>query len=261
MEITYIIPTCGTGTLKETIDSIKKQKIKPFEIIVVENGIKLKENFLDVWYIHLKKNYGYAKACNIGVAHSKAKYFALINDDAILPEDWAEKTLNEIKKDKNIAIVSCCVKRKDGQIQVVSVELNKYFEAVEVSYNKEGNLANFTSVLISREAFNKIGKLEEKFFIYYEDVDYSLRTIKNGFKIKILEDLFVLHKESSSKKILKGKANFYLLRNKHYTILRNFGFKFYLKNFLKILRGDLKILKKFPHYFFYYPLFLFYPKI
>lgn len=261
MEVTYIIPTCGAGSLKETINSITKQSVKPANIIVIENGIKSKEKIFDVRYINFKKNYGYALGCNIGIANCKTPYFALINDDAILPGDWAEKTLNEIKKDKNIAIVSCCVKRKDGQIQVVSVELNKYFEAVEISYNKEGNLANFTSVLISREAFNKIGKLEEKFFIYYEDVDFCLRAIKNGYKIKILEDLFVLHKESSSKKILKGKRNFYLFRNKHWTILRNFGFKFYLKNFLKIFRGDLKTLKRFPQYFFYYPIFLFYPKI
>lgn len=260
MEITYIIPTCGAGHLNETINSISKQNVKPFDIIVVENGIELKDKFSDVFYIHLKKNYGYALGCNIGIAHCKTPYFALINDDAILPEDWAEKTLNEIKKDKKIALVSCGVKKEDGNVQVVSIEFNKYFEAVEVSYYKEGNLTNFTSVLISREAFNKIGVLEEKFFIYYEDVDFSLRAIKNGYKIKILEDLFVLHKESSSKKILKGKENFYLFRNKHYTLLRNFGFKFYLKNLLKIFKGDLKILKRFPHYFFYYPLFLFYPR-
>lgn len=261
MEITYIIPTCGAGCLNETINSIEKQNVKQFEIIVVENGIKLEEKISEVWYISLKKNYGYALGCNIGIAHCKTPFFALINDDAILPEDWAEKTLNEIKKDKKIALVSCGVKREKGNVQVISVEFNEYFEAVEVPYYKDGNFANFTNVLISKEAFNKIGTLEEKFFIYYEDVDFSLRAIKNGYKIKILENPFVLHRESSSKKILKGKENYYLLRNKHYTILRNFGFKFYLKNFLKIFRGDLKILKNSPHYFFYYPLFLFYPRI
>ncbi len=262
MEITYIIPTCGFGNLKNTIESILIQSIPPFEIIVLLNGVEFKEkiNAKNIRFLNLRKNYGFARACNLGIAHCKSKYFALINDDALLKKNWAEKNLKEIEKEEEIAALSSFIQRENGSIQVGSIELNVYKEAIEVPYFKEGNLINFTAVLISLNALLKVGPLEERFFSYYEDVDLSLRFLRAGFKLRVLEEPLVLHKESSSKEILKNKKNFYLFRNKNYTILRNFGFKFYFKNFLKIFRGDLKILKKNPLYFFYYPLFLFYPR-
>lgn len=260
MEITYIIPTCGFGKVGETINSILNQKIKPFEIILIQNGVKI-ENFKGARNIFLNKNYGYSRAVNLGIINSRTDFISLINDDVFLPPNWAEEILNEFLEDKEIGACTSFIKREDGTLQVGSVEFNSYMEAIEVPYFKEGNLLNFTSVLISREAIQKTGLLEERYFIYYEDVDYSLRLKKEGFKLKSLENLFAIHKESSSAKILKKKKEFYLFRNKHYTILRNFGFGFYVKNFLKIFKGDFKILKKNPHFIFYYPFLFFYPRI
>ncbi|MEJ5167464.1 MAG: glycosyltransferase family 2 protein [Thermoanaerobaculia bacterium] len=260
MEITYIIPTCGLGRVEETIFSILNQKIKPFELILIQNGIKLK-NLAGARSIYLKKNYGYAKAINLGAMHSRSKYVSFINDDIYLEKNWAEEILKEFEKDPSLGACASFIKREDASFQVGSVEFNKYFEAIEMPYFKEGNLLNFAAVMVSKDAINKTGLLEEKFFAYYEDIDYSLRLMKGGFKLKVVEKAFATHKESSSSKILGKKREFYIFRNKHYTILRNFGFNFYLKNFLKIFRGDLKILKKNPHFFFYYPFFLFYPKI
>lgn len=260
MEITYIIPTCGYGKVEETISSILNQTIKPFEVILIENGIKLK-NVEGVRSIHLNKNFGYARAINLGAVHLRSKYISFINDDIYLEKNWAEVILKEFEKDPSLGACASFVKREDGTFQVGSVEFNNYFEAIEVPYFKEGNLLNFSAVMISKEALNKTGLLEEKFFAYYEDVDYCLRLMKKGYKLKAVPDFLAIHKESSSSKILKKKREFYIFRNKHYTILRNFGFKFYLKNFLRIFRGDLKILKNNPHFFFYYPFFLFYPKI
>jgi len=253
MEITYIIPTCGFGNLKETISSILNQSIKPFEIILIQNGVKL-ENFENVRSIFLKKNFGYSKAINLGIINSRGRYLALINDDVFIPQNWAEVIIEEFKKEGKLGACSSFIKREDGSIQVGSIEFNKYFEAIEVPYFKDGNLLNFTAVVLSKEAQEKVGLLDEDFFSYYEDVDFSLRLIKNGFKLKAVEGVFAIHKESSSSKVLKKE--FYLFRNKHFTIIKNFGKKFYLKNFLKIFRGDLKILKKNPHFLFLYPLIL-----
>ncbi len=250
MEITYIIPTCGFGNLKETIGSILNQSIKPFEIILIQNGVRC-EKFENIRSIYLVKNFGYAKAMNLGIINSRTKYLAFINDDVLLPPNWAERIIEEFERDEKLGACSSFIKREDGSIQVGSIEFNKFFEAVEVPYFNEGNLLNFTAIILLKEAIDKTGLLDEDFFSYYEDVDFSLRLIKNGFKLKAIESVFAIHKESSSSKVLRKE--FYLFKNKHFTIIKNFGKKFYLKNLLKILRGDIKILKKNPHFLFFYP--------
>lgn len=250
MSISYIIPTCGEGNLNETIDSILNQKLKPFEIIIIENGVRLKD-FNDFRKIHLKKNYGYSRAVNLGILCAKNKFLAIVNDDIILPENWTEEIINEFEKDKKIGACSSFIKKSNGLLQIGSVEFNEYLEPVEVQTYKEGNLLNFAAVVIPMEVINKIGLLDENFFVYYEDVDYSLRILRNGFKLKAIEKIYAYHKVSSSSKIINKE--YHLLKNKHYLIKKNFGFSFYLKKFTKIFKGDLKILKKKPYLIFYYP--------
>lgn len=255
MEITYVIPTCGASTLNKTIETILNQNLRPFKIVIIENGVIVEKKIKNVQYINLKKNFGYAKGCNLGIVHSETPFVALINDDVFLPQNWSEEILKEFQKDNLLGACTSFIKSEDGSVQVGSVEFNNYFEAVEVPYFKEGNLLNFTAVIFSKISIDKTGLLDESFFSYYEDVDYSLRLIKNGFKIKSIENLFAIHKGGLSKNFLNKKKEFYLFRNKNLTILKNFGFNFYLKNFPKIFRGDLKILKNNPHFIFYYPLF------
>jgi len=58
-------------------------------------------------------------------------------------------------------------------------------------------------MLIKKDVFKKVGLLDERFFLYYEDADFSYRARKSGFKLKIVSDAIVYHFEKSSESLNK----------------------------------------------------------
>ena len=68
-------------------------------------------------------------------------------------------------------------------------------------------------IVIHREVVNKIGYFYEKYFMYYEDVDYCIRADKNGFSMKKISIDSFRHKESSSLGKNSKAHNYYLARN------------------------------------------------
>jgi hypothetical protein len=85
------------------------------------------------------------------------------------------------------------------------------------------------AMLIRKEIFKKIGLLDEKFFLYYEDVDFSFRARKNNFKLKIVPTAKVFHFEKSSESL-----------NKIYYLVVS-GIRFFRKNSNLLLRIYIEV--------------------
>lgn len=96
-------------------------------------------------------------------------------------------------------------------------------------------------MLISRDLIEHIGLLDEKYFLYYEDVDYSIRAIKAGFKIYYLPKAHIWHKNASSSGKPGSKLHiYYQERNRLY-----FGFKYAsIKTKKSLIFDSLRILFK-----------------
>jgi len=102
-------------------------------------------------------------------------YILITDDDVIFEKQYIEKFLNYIKKDSE----------------------NKIFTSVMVkdfdSKEKKGESPIFAGGIINREVFEKCGFPQKDFFIYWDDVEFILRTEEAGYKIKAYQDIYCIH--------------------------------------------------------------------
>lgn len=176
-----IIPTYNhlEDCLRPCVDSvIKNTVLDTIELIIVANGCTdgtreyvgelLKNSNLCLRYIEFKEPIGYTKATNAGLKIAEGEYIVLLNNDIILL-DWARNSeWIEFLEEPFIKIPQCGI---TGTTLIYCPHSNTDFLI-------------FFCVMISREAFNKIGYLDEIFSPGGgEDTDYCIRAVKAGFEI------------------------------------------------------------------------------
>lgn len=108
---------------------------------------------------------------------------------------------------------------------------------------KEVNGACGCSLAISRKAFENIGFMDESYFMYFEDTDYSWRAINNGWKIKYLPKSVVRHIHSgSTSKRGQYFFKYYVQRNRLLCLAKNGSIKNSIKEVIKFKLHTLKLL-------------------
>lgn len=206
MKYSIIIPVCNQEELtKACIESIRKNT-SDYEIITIDNGSKPK------FYIHPntirnEKNLGFPKAINQGIQKSSGDIIILLNNDTVVSPHWAD-TLAEHLKDydmvgpvtNNISGLQKLIIQKidlPKDTDIISEKIRKTNAGKSMPYHR----LVFFCVAIKREVIEKIGLLDEQYSPgNYEDDDYCLKAVENGFKLGIAEDCFIYHKGSASKK-------------------------------------------------------------
>lgn len=143
-------------------------------------------------------------------------------------------------------------------IQAVGGKVNKFFGTTSHITNKHVNKIDYVvgaSCLISSEVLNTVGLLDEDYFLYYEDVDYSYKVKNKGYKLGFCFDSIVYHKIGASTGadkiarnrkddidilILKSRIKFY-----HRFINGFLGLYigFVIVIVLRLLRGKFKVIK------------------
>src|SRR3989344_4898538 len=161
--------------------------------------------------INNKENLGYAGGMNIGIRYALSKgadYVLLLNNDVFFEKEIISNLVNFFEKNKNAGIVAPAIKfiKKKKKKKNFGGKDNKIFG--RTSHNEAENineknikLTDYVSgccMLIKKEVFQKIGLFDEKFFLYYEDVDFCLRAKKAGFKTFVLPSVSIYHKLSES---------------------------------------------------------------
>ncbi|MBX2888716.1 MAG: glycosyltransferase family 2 protein [Ferruginibacter sp.] len=217
-------------------------------------------------------NLGFAAGNNWGMRHAKGDYFFIVNNDTEVTPSLLNELLEPFSKDPSIGVT--CPKIRFFQnpdiLQYAGFTKMKPISGKTHSIGwgekdtGQYNLSGFTygahgcAMMVKREVTERIGMFPEKFFLYYEEWDWSERIRKAGFNIYYQADALIYHKESLS----VGKNNplkvYYLTRNRILFMRRNrpllsllvFYFYFTLftipKNiFVYLLRGEFDFLKAF----------------
>jgi GT2 family glycosyltransferase len=162
--------------------------------------------------IENKKNIGFAAAVNQGIKYimenfPNTKHFFLLNPDAYLKKQCLDKMIDELNKDKNFGLISPLIINPDTQ--------KPWFSGAKISQLKQKTfhfkttncsstlLANThylsgCALMIKKAVIDTIGFFDERFFLYYEDADFSLRANKAGLKIGIIPNAICYHQESQS---------------------------------------------------------------
>tara|TARA_Y100000590_G_C15680300_1_gene999546 strand:+ start:1225 stop:2016 length:792 start_codon:yes stop_codon:yes gene_type:complete len=225
--IYIIIVNYNSSKLTEKcIDSVIKSTYKKFKIVVIDNfskisSIKYLKKLIDNKYnnekIHLIENSfnkGYSSALNIGINYAKqfddSKYFFILNSDIILHNHCIE---NLIKNYTLNSIITPAIYDYNNQLNIQSLgcTLNKIFLTTKniVDYDKKIDYLPGTALFFSLDTYNIVGMFPENYFMYYEDVDWSLKALSNKIKLIVNRNAKIYHLNSNN-------LTFYLKARYHY---------------------------------------------
>ena len=180
--------------LEKCLHSINNQiDINP-EIIVVDNNSSddfihsFKKKFPKVLWVENKSNSGFSKGCNIGAEKASNKFLIFLNPDTYLPNDCLKNLINKKLNFENSIIGIKQLNNKNKNTHAYGIFLNLYsFNGIARAlyrllrlksksqlekldqFNPDWISGSF--IFISKRLFNKIGKWNENYFMYYEDMD------------------------------------------------------------------------------------------
>lgn len=214
MDLSIIILNYNTKNLtQDCIKSIKNSRPKvSYEIIVVDNASTEKfPKSNNYKLISNSTNLGFAKANNQGMKIAKGKYILLLNSDTIIKDKAIDRLYEFSLKQNDAGAVVPQLLNTDGSIQPscfqlpsITLAIKQYFFGQKnlldkyIPTNNTVDAAVMAAFLITPASIKKVGYLNEKYFMYFEDLDYC-KTIKNaGLKIYYLKEAQVIHIHGAS---------------------------------------------------------------
>lgn len=278
-DLSIIIVNWNTKELlRQCIESIVlsiKYQVLSMETIVVDNAstdgsveevknLKFKIENLKLIIIENAQNYGFAKGNNIGIKQARGKYIMLLNSDTVVKEGAIGKLVDFLVKHPEIAIVGPRLLNADGTPQpncgrfpdlpVVAAMLFKEHFGGSDFVRRSPKISCYVDWLMGaafiarKEVFEKAGGLDEKIFMYMEEVEWFYRAAKAGFKAYFLKEAEIVHLGRGSSKsgktepilnIYRGIIHFY---RKHRSLPEFWFLKLMLKTkaFLALMIGHLK---------------------
>jgi GT2 family glycosyltransferase len=231
----------GKHLLKPCIDSILKQNFTNYELVVVDNNSSddslpyIKENFPEIKLVENSKNFGFAKGNNKGIEVCNGEWIFFLNNDAILELDCLSILSEHIKNRSHEQAVFMPLMLKADFPDMVDCAGDKlypwgYAYKYEKLFANEPKFSEFKEIALAccgaavfnRGLLQELGGFDEDFFLYYEDVDLSLRARHLGIKIYLIPQAKVLHKGSATVGKKNSQRLYYIERNRFFTKLKNF---------------------------------------
>ena len=250
MKIEISIITINYNGLKDTcalIDSI------PFndnlEVIVVDNASKNNEaSIIKTKYPHVKviqsdKNLGFAGGNNIGIKAAQGKYLFFVNNDTLFKDLNVQTLIDRLESSSTVGAV--CPKIRftwdNSPIQFAGyTPLSKvtirnksigFGEEDKGQYNTPHPTpyAHGAAMMLKREAIEKAGLMPECYFLYYEELDWSMMITRAGYEIWYEPACTIYHKESQTTGQNSPLRTYYITRNRLLLVKRNWkGFTKYI---------------------------------
>lgn len=246
--------------LIESISSLRDMEYNNYRILLVDNGstdnsgFHIKERFANIEFLRSEENIGFTGGCNLGIKHSLksglASYILLLNSDTKVEENLLGALLEVAQKDERIGVVGAVSYyyfmpdkvHSAGNKFIWPLGIQRRVSTIKSEF-EEVQSASGCCMLIKREAVEKIGLLDEKFFAYYEEADFCLRAKRNDFKVVVARDAKVWHKINKtlgSKTyqeyyIYTRNQPLFMLKNCPKIFLPNYFVVYFLKVFVRII--------------------------
>ncbi|MBI2063017.1 MAG: glycosyltransferase family 2 protein [Candidatus Yanofskybacteria bacterium] len=202
------------------------------ETIIIDSTISRQardlvvEQYPEIKYLSFKENLGYARGVNTGIKNSNGKYILVLNPDVVVTDNAIIKMTDYMEKHPDIGMLGPRMLNFNGTHQ------NTYFgyykpATILARRSFLGRFGRFKKVLddflvadadpskiqtpdwimgsaimVSKEALEKVGGMDERFFMYFEDVDWARRFWHNDYKVVYYPEAIMYHyhqRESSSR--------------------------------------------------------------
>ena len=258
----------GYVETKNCIESLKKSYYSNLKIVVVDNASfdnsieNLRKEFTDIQYIISIKNLGYAGGMNIGVKFAlknNADLILLTNNDVIFTTNFLKPLVDVITK-KNIGIVSPKSLYLDDKDTIYCAGANYSLLFCGGHNPYQGKPSNFyankvrkitfaegSCLLVKKDVFEKVGFIEEKYFMYFEDLDFSDK-VRKYFEIYYVPDSIIYHKGGAGRNWEDYSPLYYFYNTRNRLIFfshYNFFIKIYVLLFsiLNVVAKSIVLLK------------------
>lgn len=223
----------------ELIDSITFTD--DMEVIVIDNASKeneavlISQRYPQVKTIRSDKNLGFAGGNNLGIKAAKGKYLFLINNDTYFQDYNIKPLIDRLESSSTIGMV--CPKLRfawgNHPIQYTGyTPLSKItVRNRAIGFGEEDNgqydiphptpYAHGAAMLIDRKAIEKVGLMPECYFLYYEELDWSMMFTRANYEIWYEPACTIYHKESQSTGQNSPLRSYYITRNRLLFVKRN----------------------------------------
>lgn len=220
----------GQLYLEKCLKSLEKLNYPNFEVILVDNASTdgsvdyVQSYFPWVRVIKNRKNFGYAKGNNIGIAYAKGEFIVLLNMDTYVCANWLSKLIESVQTDLKIG---ACGGKFYDYYKKRPVNVHRYcrIDKNKRPYDIPQEVATLygAGILVRRKVFENIGLFDSTYFMYFEEIDLCWRMRLAGFRCVYVPDAIVYHPEEGSG-LLPSEAKIYLnFRNWLRTIVKNCG--------------------------------------
>ena len=211
------------------------------EVIVVDNASinheaeTIAQRYPQIKVIRSNSNLGFAGGNNIGIQAAQGKYLLFINNDTIFKNFNIKALINRMESSPEIGIV--CPKIRfawdDNPIQFAGYSKLSRISVRNhaIGFNEEDcgqhdtphptPYAHGAAMFIRRDAIDKVGLMPEDYFLYYEELDWSMMFTRSGYQIWYEPQCTIYHKESQATGLNSPLRTYYLTRNRLLLVHRN----------------------------------------
>lgn len=199
------------------------------EVIVVDNASDdgsvemVRQKFPDVKLFANEHNLGFAAANNIGMKAASGEFILLLNPDTIVQEDTFKVMIDVLDNNEDVGLAGCKILNPDGTLQLAcrrsfptpwiaftkiiglsalfpkSRLFSKYnLEYLNPDESYEVDAVSGSFMFLRRSVMDRVGGLDEQFFMYGEDLDWSYRVKREGWKIYYVHSTQIVHYKGQS---------------------------------------------------------------
>lgn len=213
--VSVVIPTWNRrDLLAEALDSLDAQSFRDFETIIVDNGSRddtiawLRTQRPSVRVVALPHNQGFAAAVNAGIRLAMGEILVLMNNDVEASPDWIQALVRSL--DEHPGIGSCASKmllwadrsRIDSagdDLGLLALSLGHGLpDSPEFAHPRYIFSPCAGAAAYRREAIDRVGWFDERFYAYLEDVDLGARLQMAGWRCLYVPDAVVYHHGSAT---------------------------------------------------------------
>lgn len=233
MDLSVIVVSYNTKKLTENcIKSVLKEKQSlTLEIIVMDNNsedgsvetLRVFKKKGQIRLIENDSNTGFSFANNQGIKVARGRHVLLLNSDTVVKKGALKKLIDFADSHEEAGVVASQLLNADGSIQPSCFYFPTVKNAIlEFWFGKKGLFEKYApktkkpvvvdaavgaSFLMTRIALKKVGMLDEKYFFYFEDIDYCRQVKQSELKVYYLPDSKVVHYHGASGKKIADPQN------------------------------------------------------
>lgn len=237
------IITINYNGLKDTCALIESIPFNDkMEVIVVDNASdnqeadQISSRFPHVKVIKSDKNLGFAGGNNLGIKASTGKFIFLINNDTYFEDFNVRALIDRLNNSSDIGIVCPKIRfawsPKPIQFAGYTPLSNITIRNQAIGFGEEDHgqyetarptpYAHGAAMLIKREAIDKVGLMPECYFLYYEELDWSMMFTRAGYQIWYEPKCTIYHKESQATGQNSPLRTYYIAKNRLLFVKRNY---------------------------------------